>query len=262
VLSLLELYRGQLLVFLLTFTRIAGLVLAAPVFGSRRVPVHVRVLLAVAAALLVAPVHGGSLTHRDVNAELVLALFREALLGLVLGLALLILVAGLQAAGQLVGQMSGLSLAEVTDPDFGDSTPLIGRLYDLVASTAFVLLGGHRLVLQALLDSFRWMPPGQVQLAGDLLETLSQVAAQSFTLSVRVAAPVLAALLLATLVLGLIGRVLPTMNVFSIGFSLNTLLVMAVLSLSLGGAAWLFEEQATASVQAVVQLWESTGVRR
>jgi flagellar biosynthetic protein FliR len=109
------------------------------------------------------------------------------------------------------------------------------------------------MVLGALLDSFRWLPPGQVRFTGELAPTLSAVAAQSFTLSVRVAAPVLAALLLATLVLGLISRVLPALNAFSIGLNMNALALTALLALSLGGVAWLFEEQATATVQAVME---------
>jgi flagellar biosynthesis protein FliR len=253
VAALLELYRGQLLVFLFTLTRISGLVLAAPVFGARRVPIQVRVLLAVAAALLVAPVHSGANLPASLGPDLVLALLREALLGVALGLALLILAAALQAAGQLVGHMSGLSLAEAIDPDSGESVPVVGRVYDLTAIAVFMLLGGHRQVLGALLDSFRWLPPGRVQFGDGWTAMLSTVAAESFSLSVRLAAPVLCALLLSTLLLGLISRVLPMLNSFSIGFSLNGLMVLALLSLSVGGAAWLFEEQATAAVQAAME---------
>ena len=86
---------------------------------------------------------------------------------------------------------------------------------------------------------------------GDYLVADARVPAKPA--AVRVAAPVLAELLLATLVLGLISRVLPALSAFSIGLNMNALVLMAILSLSLGGVAWLFEEQATASVQAVME---------
>jgi flagellar biosynthetic protein FliR len=172
-------------------------------------------------------------------------------LGLVMGLAMLMLATALQAAGRIVGQMSGSSLAEAVDPDLGAASPLYGRMYDLVSIAAFLLIGGHRQVIAALLDTFQWMPPGEVGFSGGPLATLNEIASQSFVLAVRAAAPVVIALLLSTLVLGLISRTAPQLNILAVGFNLNALVTIAVLALTLGGAAWVFQQHIDTAVQSL-----------
>jgi len=250
--ALVELYRDQLLVFLFVFARVGGLVVAAPVFGARGAPKYVRLLLAAAVALMIAPVFWSSLAPQTNHTlSLVITLAREVVLGLLLGLALLIVVTGLQIAGRIIGQMSGIALAETVDPDLGTTTPLFGRLFDLVATAVFLLAGGHRQVLAALLDSFAWIEPGGALFSTSLLETLNEVAAHSFLLAIRVSAPVVVALLLATLIVGFVSRAVPQLNSIMLGLSLNAMIAMAVLSVSLGGAAWLFNEHADAAIETV-----------
>lgn len=243
-----------LLAFLFALLRIGGLVLLAPLFGGGSVPLRLRLLLAVAAASMIAmvcdpeplsgPLHGG---------QLLVAACREAILGLVFGTAIVLLVAGLQAAGQLVGQLSGMSLAEAVEPLSGGSATGFGKLFELVGIAAFLLTGGHRQVLAALLDTFRWMPPGQVGFSAGLLATLHEIAAASFQLAVRAAAPVLLALLLAALVMGVIQRVVPQLNTLSFGFSLNALAALALVTLSLGGVAWTFQTHADSAIHSMAE---------
>lgn len=250
--ALVELYRDQLLVFLFVFARVGGLVVAAPVFGARGAPKYIRVLLAAAVALMIAPVFWNvTVPHTHDTLSLAITLAREAVLGLLLGLALLLVVTGLQIAGRIIGQMSGIALAEAVDPDLASNTPLFGKLFDLVATAVFLLAGGHRQVLAALLDTFKWIEPGSAHFSTGLLETLNDVAAQSFLLAIRVSAPVVVALLLATLIVGFVSRAVPQLNSIMLGLSLNTMIAVAVLTVSLGGAAWLFNEHADAAIEAV-----------
>src|SRR5262249_4131687 len=105
------------------------------------------------------------------------------------------------------------------------------------------IAGGHRQVMEALLDTFVTIPPGQATLPTDLVETFTNLLTQSFTLAIRAAAPTMTALLLATLVLGLTSRALPQLNVMTAGLGLNALVALGTLSLTLGVAAWAFQEQ-------------------
>ena len=180
----------------------------------------------------------------------------EAALGLTFGLAMLLLSAGVKIAGQLIAQMSGLSSARVYDPEQHESSSLYGTLLDLAAVAVFLLVGGHRQVVAALLDTFQWMPPGEARFSADLLETINAIVTQSFVLGLRTAAPVIVALMGATLVLGLVSRALPRLNTLALGFSLNTLLVLAVLSLSMGSAAWVFQEHTDQAVQMLQAAFE------
>jgi flagellar biosynthetic protein FliR len=241
-----------MLVFLFVFTRVAGLVLAAPVYGTRFAPRWTRLMLAVAVALLVAPVFcQAQLPGWDNAGAILVALSREAILGLVMGLTILILAAGVQAGGEVVAQMTGMSLAVSGSADDGSQAPVFGKVLDLVTLAVFLLVGGHRQVLAALLDTFQWMPPGRVAFASGPVESLSDVVAESIVLGVRTAAPIMIALLLTTLILGLINRVVPRWNVLAVGFSANAAIAVGVLALSAGSAAWFFQEQAQARLETI-----------
>jgi flagellar biosynthetic protein FliR len=251
-------YQNQLLIFLFVLARVSGLVLATPGLDARPAPRHVRIVLAVAVALLITPVFWETAPPQMTHLlHLAIPLARELVLGLVMGLALLILVAGIRAAGQMVAQMSGMSLAEIVDPDSGAPLPLLGHLFGLLATGVFLIVGGHRQLLAALLDTFHWMPPGQVGFASGPLMTLSEIAGQSFLLALRATAPVLLALLLSALVLGLIGRALPQLNVLALGLGTHSTIALCTLALSLVTIVWIFQQHADTALAAITAAVES-----
>ena len=232
------------ILFSLVFARVAGLTMTAPIYGASDVPLQVRVLLAAALALLVAPLqwHGDAVPFGGpVNYLLLLGC--EAAIGACLGLGVLVLLHGMTLAGELIGQASGLGIAEVFDPALDENVPLFSRLMFLVAVTVFLCIGGHRMVMAGLLDTFRTIPPGSGASPARWPRDSRRWWAMSFSLAVRVAAPAVTALLLATLILGLIGRTLPQLNILALGFGLNALLAFAALGLTLGAAAWAFQDQ-------------------
>jgi flagellar biosynthetic protein FliR len=258
--ELIELYRNQLLVFLLVLARVGGFVAVAPVGGGLVAAYQVRLLLAVALAVLIAPLHWHEAPACGAEqTALLLAVAREAILGVVLGVGLLLLVGAMQAGGQIIAQMSGLSLAQLFDAAEPTGITLLGRLLEHVAIATFLLLGGHRQVLAAWLDTFQWLPPGMAGVSSDLFATCSDITRQAFVLAIRVAAPAVAALLLATLSLGMLSRVAPQLNAWTIGLNVNVIVAIAMTSLCLGGAAWMFQEQTLAAVEAIRATLEHGG---
>ena len=167
----------------------------------------------------------------------------EALTGLTLGLGVLVLFSGVQVAGQLISQMSGMQLSDVFDPGFDTHLPVFSQLLYLVTLAVFVAIGGHRRVIEALLDTFVWMPTGQGVFSQSVTAAMTSVLSQSFVLGVRAAAPAMMALVLATLILGLASRTLPQLNVMVLGFGASAAVTLAVVGVSLGAAAWLFADQ-------------------
>jgi flagellar biosynthetic protein FliR len=182
-----------------------------------------------------------------------LLLARELMLGLAQGLVLLLLVSGIQLAGQLSGQISGMQLADVIHPDLGAPVPVLSRLLELVTLAVFLCMGGHRQVLSCLLDSFRWMPPGEAAVGSDLVSLLAEVARYSFELGIRASAPVVLSLLVSVLVLGLISRTLPQLNVLAVGFSVNGLVLLASLLVSLGTLVLVFDQYAGMALEQLQQ---------
>ncbi len=234
---------GRFMVFTLVLARTGALVMTAPIFGSAAIPRRVRGLLAVTMSLIVTPVYiNVSMPPVEHLGEYGRMLINEALVGLLLGAGMNILFSGIQVAGQVVSQMSGLSLADVYNPGFDEEVSVFSQLFYFLTLAVFVAVGGHRIVTEALLQTFAWAPPGHAALGEDFVEVLCSIVAQSFSLGIRAAAPVLIALLLSTLVLGLISRTVPQINIIAVGFGLNSMLLIGVLLLSLGAVAWAFQE--------------------
>ena len=235
---------GSFVLFTLVLARMSGLVMTAPIYGTSEVPFQVRGLLAFALALLIAPTQSGvSVGDPGTLPAYLVLVASELLIGLSLGLGIVILFSGIQLAGQMIGRISGMLLADVFDPSVGQSVPQFARLLYLVAMAIFVSIGGHRMVMAGLLDTFAAIPPGGGTVPTALAETFVTLITQSFVLGIRAAAPVVTALLLSTLVMGLISRTLPQLNILAVGFGMNSLLTFGTLMLSIGAAAWVFQEQ-------------------
>jgi flagellar biosynthesis protein FliR len=250
---------GPFLAFVFVAIRIGGLVMLALLFVVPRSSWVSCGLLTLAIALMIAPVVDSSSLESQLDEpwHLLTAACREAVLGLVLGTATVVLLTGLQAGGQWIGQMSGMSLAEAVDPVSGNASTGFGKLFELTGITAFLLTGGHRQVLSVLFDSFQWMPPGRVGFHAGMLTTLQQVVAGSFELALRVSAPVLVALLLSALVMGVVNRLVPQISTLAWGFSLNMIVAMALVFLTLGGVAWIFQHHAEATLASVYQAMQA-----
>lgn len=240
---------NQFAMFTLVLARVGALVMSAPIFGTRSAPLRVRALLAVAITLLVTPLVA-SHPAPDMANLLVYAryLMSEALVGLLLGFGITLLLSGIQITGQVISQLSGTALANVFDPSLESNVSIYSQLFYFLALAMFVMLDGHRLVMDALLDTYAWLPPGQASLGATYVEALTTLLAQSFLLGIRAAAPAMTALLLATLVLGLIGRTMPQINILAVGFSINSLLTLGCLFTTIGAIAWAFPQQTAAAI--------------
>lgn len=243
----------KFLLFTLVLTRVSGLVLTAPVFGGQDVPQRVRALFAFSIALLILPTQWHvPVAHPGTTLNYLVFLGAELMVGLCLGFGIVVLFSGLQLAGALIGRLGGLMLADVFDPTTGTEVPLFSRLLFLVGLAVFVCIGGHRMVMAALLDTFAALPPGGGSLPPSLPDAFVTLLSQSFMLGVRAAMPLVVALLLSTLILGLIGRTMPQLNVLIVGFGLNAMLTFALLSFTLGAAVWAFQDQVEPTLETII----------
>ncbi|MEK6239392.1 MAG: flagellar biosynthetic protein FliR, partial [Planctomycetales bacterium] len=228
--------------------RLGGLVATAPPLSSIHVPWRARVGQTVAASLVIAPTQ--SLGRTDLFypwPNLLVACGEEAMLGLALGLGTSLMFSAAQAAGGLIGLMSGLGVSGDADPSEGGSP--LARFHHWVCLAAFLSVGGHRLVLGGLLDSFEALPPGRGGLIGPTVDGLLLLASQSFALTIRLAAPAAVAVALTTLALGLVSRMAPPINNMSVGLGGHALTAWFGLPFSLAAMAWAFQGAAGNSVE-------------
>lgn len=252
--ALLDFGSGYVLLLTLVMVRISGIVLVAPIFGTNEIPPTIRALLVMALTLLVAPaVSAAPPAMPGSIIDLGLIAAGELLIGLLLGLGITVFFSAFQLAGAMIGQLSGMSLGDVFNPALDESVPLFSHLLHLVTTAVYVLIGGHRLLLGGLLETFRVVPPGTAMVPTGVEEMLVNLITEAFALGLRTAAPATAALLLATIVLGLVSRSLPQLNVLALGFGLNALVTFSVLGVSLGGAAWLVQDRLEPTFESIVE---------
>lgn len=251
---LIEIAASQFLLFALVLVRTSGLMIVAQIYGSRDVPMQVRALLAFALALLIAPSQLGTPFAPPTTMLGFLVLIGcELLIGLTLGLGVSILFGGVQLAGQVIAQASGMALADVFNPTFESQVPLFSHLLHMFTLAVYAAIGGHRMLMAGLLDTFASIPPGSACAPVSMIDTITVLVGESFSLGLRAAAPTTVALLLATLVMGLVSRTLPQLNILAFGFGLNALATFLALSFSLAGIAWLFEGQLEPTVALLLE---------
>ncbi len=261
----------KLLLLTLVLTRVSGLMMTAPIYGGTDSPMQVRALLAFALAVLLMPSQWGvHVTDPGSTVCYLVFIGGELLVGACLGLGITILFSGIQMAGNLISRAGGLTLSDLFDPSVNSDVPLFSRLLTLIGTAIFACIGGHRVVMAGLLDTFAVIPPGgslaclfaphaaasHAGFLDSLLGAMLTLIAQSFQLGVRVCMPVVLAALLATLILGLIGRTLPQLNIMAVGFGLNAMLTFAMMLLSLGTAFLVFQEQLSPAIETLLEVFK------
>lgn len=224
----------HLLVFLAGCPRVMGLVAFAPGFNAGFVPPTVRVTLGLALAFALAPliVPPG----QDVLALTPEAygglLLGELALGAIIGFLLSTLLEAARLAGEIVDFQIGFRAGSMYDPATGGHSALLGQFWYLAALLFFFVINGHHWLMTGLMRSFELCPIGGLSSAPGLAGIAIQVISASFLLALQLAAPVVGALILADLTLGLVGRGMPQMNLMLVGMPAKITLGVAALALS------------------------------
>ncbi|NPV71250.1 MAG: flagellar type III secretion system protein FliR [Firmicutes bacterium] len=212
---------------LLIFVRFSGLMATMPVFSSRYIPVRIRVMVAGFLAVFALP----SVTPVEVPGSLVgLALFavNELAVGMAVGYAASVVLSAIQLAGQLIDTELGFGMVNVIDPQYGLPAPLFGNFYYLIALMLLLAVGGERATIAALVRSFKEIPIGAIVSPPEPGFVVDLVAGV-FTTALKISAPLLGALFLVTLALGIVARTVPQMNVFIVGLPVKLVAGLIVL---------------------------------
>ena len=215
----------------------------APILHTTDAPVQYRALLAFAFSLTIMPSQWFvEVVEPDSLPAFVVMIAAELLIGLAMGLGFYILFAGMSLAGELIGHVGGLQASQVFDPVSGDQVPLMARAYQFLAITIFALIGGLNVLVASLLDTFATIPIGTIGFQPDVAFSLVAILSMSFNLSLRVAAPILVSTLISLFVMGLLGKTLPQLNLMSVGFGINSMIMFVVFAFTVGTGMWVFQE--------------------
>lgn len=226
--------------FLLISVRVLALLLTMPILREGTIPRPVKALLAAAVALLLVP--WVSLPHPPAEHELQFAiqLVGEALVGIAIGFAMQLLLEGLRLAGELLEVQVGLSF-NLGDPGDPLGATLTGQLYYIIAGILFLLSGAHRMALAGIVESFQLVPPGAAWLNPMIAhphtpygtQNLIDVSAGMFVVAIKIAAPIVVTMLVATFVFGLVSRTMPQLNIFIVSYPIRIVVGFALLLVGL-----------------------------
>lgn len=218
--------------FLLPLIRLLAFITTAPIFGHMSVPARVKVGLAFVATIAIAPTLPQPV-YTLASADGVQLVFEQFLIGIAMGFSLQLIIASIQLAGELIGVQLGFNFAGFFDPQTASQGTPIGAWLGLLALLIFLSINGHLIVLDALADSFRALPlaPDAVRLTD--WRRLALLGGELFRIGLYVALPVLGAMLVSNIALGLLARVAPQLNVLAIGFPVTLLVGFMILLASL-----------------------------
>jgi flagellar biosynthetic protein FliR len=220
--------------FLFVLVRVASLLFVIPFLDSRSVPILVKVGLAMAVAWLLLPqVHSRLPALNTSPIAFALGIISEIAIGLLIGLMLQLLFVGIQLAGQTAGFQMGFAIANVVDPASSMQIPVLSQFLNLFTLMIFLSLDIHYYFIKALVDGFAIIPFWGAQFDGDVFRLLTHMVSNSFVIAVKIGAPVMVALLLTSVALGIIARTVPQMQIFIVAMPVKIILGLLFLGFSL-----------------------------
>ncbi len=221
-------------VFLLVLMRGSGLFLIAPVFSNSSIPSPVRVgFLILLSGIIVSAIGQAPLPEIVSVWQLAGFAAKEILVGFVIGLMFRLLFMGVKTGGTILGYQLGFAMFTAPDLETSEQVSIISRFWYLLATLIFLAINGHHLVLTALADSYRAIPPGTASMSAPIGEMLIKYTGYIFVVAIKLGVPVIVTLFLTDIALGTIAKMMPTMNVFFVGFPIKIGVGLLVLAMSL-----------------------------
>lgn len=223
----------QLWALVFTMVRIGAAFLAAPVFGAVAVPVQVRVILSAAIGILTLNVTTVQAPAEIFSLTTFLSIGAEALIGLALGFVLQIAFAAPLVAAETIGMSMGIGFAAAVDPQNGQQSPALGNFLSVLLTLLFLSVDGHLILVDLIVRSYQVMPPGASWLAAERLRDIAMFGGYAFAAGLLLALPVGFLLLCMNVVVGMLSRSAPSLNLFAVGLPASLLVGVVALFVAL-----------------------------
>ena len=219
--------------YALVLFRVSGLVVTAPLYGSSAIPVRVRAAFTMVVAAMIFPVIKQQAPADLTLATVIMSGVAEFMIGAIIGTSLTILLMTALVAGTMIGQQAGLAFSQVVDPLTDLRTSILAQVYSVVATLLFLMIGGHRAAMAALLDTYRAVPLLSFRPGESVVLLMIEMLTGAFVAGIRVAGPVVIALFLTETAVGFLSRTMPQLNIMSVGFTIRLFVALAVAGLSI-----------------------------
>lgn len=221
-------------VFLLVLTRMTGLFVVAPIFGKRNIPVILKVGIAFFTSLVVfnTNIFTGELIFNNLWLFAV-AVIKEMIVGVTIGYVAYLVFTAIYVAGQLIDMQVGFGMVNVIDPLSNIQVPITANFYYILSMMLFLMANGHHMLIRALYESFKIVPINTAIFNTSLMNDILRVFGGIFSIGFKISAPVIAAILITDIALGVMSRAVPQLNVFVVGMPAKILVGLFVMLLTL-----------------------------
>lgn len=257
-----EVWLNALPLFLLYFCRISSFFVVSPVFSSKGVPAQFKIGIAFFVSLVVYTAVGSKQVI-PLDGDYVLLIVREILIGLALGFTAYLFFTVFQIAGSFIDMQMGLGIANVIDPMTGAQSPIIGNFKYFVAILLFLSINGHHLLLESIMNSYKWIPLDNRLFSlvqdGSVSDFMVQTFARTFELAFQLSAPLVVSMFLVDVSLGFLAKTAPQFNIFVVGVPIKIIVGFLILLIVIPGFNTLFQGVFNEMFQAMRQLLSING---
>jgi flagellar biosynthetic protein FliR len=219
--DVISLIYGKIHQFILIFLRVGSIIVLAPIFGSRNIPVQLKVGFALILSVMLVPVVPVGDISGITLSGLVTLVAKELVVGMFFGLVTMLVFVGIQMAGRIIGMQIGFGIVNVIDPQSQTQVSIIGQFKYMIAILLLLSFHGHHFILQGMVESFRLFPADSVVFPRIGSSRFLYVTSEIFSIAIKIGAPVFVTMFMVSVGLGLIARTVPQMNVFIVGFPLK-----------------------------------------
>jgi len=214
-------YTDTFVLYFLVFVRISGIIFTAPFFGSAIIDVRLKIFFSFILAVLVfytVP----KISFENVNTILLmLIIVKELLIGIMTGFLGRLLFVGVEFGGQVIGFQMGFGIVNVIDPQTNSQVSIISQFQNIVMILIFLAIGGHRLIIESIAKSFLVVPVGTFVIPETANLYLVKIFSEIFVIALKIVAPVFVTLLITHVVMGIIARLVPQINILIVGFPIQ-----------------------------------------
>ncbi|WP_321391645.1 flagellar biosynthetic protein FliR [Emcibacter sp.] len=229
--------------FLLVFTRLGSMFIILPALGESAISPRIRLVMALGVSLLVYLVVKSAIPSMpEQPLPLFVLMFKEALVGIMIGTSIRLLMSALHLAGMIIAMNTGLAAAQAFDPMQGGQSAQMGTFLTLMGTTLIFVTDLHHLMIGAMHDSYTLFPVGFDLMINDFAERVLDTVANAFQLGLQIATPFLVYGLIFNIGLGILARLMPQLQVFFIAMPLNIAVGFIILMIVLGaGMTWFLQ---------------------
>ena len=246
-------FNAWLAAYLWPLIRVGAMLTAAPIFSSRQVPVRFRLMLMLLIAWVVMPTLPPTPPAEVLSHSGFLIMLQQILIGVIMGFILQMVFGALVFGGQMVAYSTGLGFASMVDPQNGVQVPVVAQFYLILATLLFLLSNGHLLLIELLADSFHSMPVAVDGISRNGFLDIVAWGSRLFAGGLLIALPIVGAMLMVNMGMGVVMRAAPQLNIFSVGFPITMLLGFVLMWVTLPNLFGVFNQFLEESFQLMMQ---------